>query len=1010
MDRSQSHKSLPGSEKSAKSEKEKRDESTVNVVVRLRPPANPDEDVKETYTTDATNVTVRDPLSRGRMEHSFTFNQVFKPADGQEVIFGAVAKPLVDHLLNGFNSCCFAYGQTGSGKTHSVFGEGNAEQRGLLARSIEYMFDRIESQSDQKEVGMVVSFLEIYLDQVRDLGRFYLEKDEEKLDKVDSRSRPNSASSMGRPPMKNSLSARSLIGSRPSSAHSKASNGASGGSRPSSANKDRSGSNSMVEASDPYPQQDLEIHESPQGLVYVEGLALIPVTNIREVLDVANLGVRMRATYETRLNARSSRSHTIFSVSIVQKSRKNTKNGVVGSVVNFVDLAGSERLAKSQSEGRRFQEAVIINSSLSALGKVVLALASDRPRHIPYRDSKLTRILQNSLGGNSYTTLLTAIDPSAANYEESLNSLFFADRCQNVQNKPVQGLVENGDEAHEKTLARLSMEVANLKHQLEIQTALATASGLAGAATTQKLLGSAGQPGLQAGGLGQPGLGSASAAGGVLSAAGAASSVDEAGAARIGAGEVSVAMSQGGVGLGSIMDQAVEMLDEERSAAVAAGFKVQEFTDLVQKGRVDQLHRDDILRREANGIRRDMKEIALEISKCQTQLKQLNIMKGMDRAEFLAALQENLEEVKQERQTMARTFSRPLLQAGKHGEDGADEVACRNVEAKVEHLERQNRWATHAVQDGHESDCATLAKLHKQWSNERDEDARGAEETMEQYQKQCEAKRRQVHGELVSVYDLLSQLFRVLNALETGVPNWHRTGLRVPGDPGPPQPTIPVVGSPRMKRSSSVAPPEGSSADGADWPPSSLAALLSGLPEPPLRREAAEIKRTLNRADPPSSAVRPSSASRARSRTGSREVSDITQGAVGAGEASCSWWDADRFASDFCDLSGSQSSGQEGRAALQRLEAPRLRALCRALCRRASLSESEKAAERNLLSEQVARDLSQDDRISNIRNLEKEIVSYREKIADQEEQIRQLELALRHCSSSLGQGTFPLKR
>jgi len=1001
LGRSLSQKSLPASEKSAKSDRQKRDESAVHVVVRLRPPESSDEDIKETYTLDNTTVIVRDPLSRGRMEHSFTFNQVFKPEDGQEVVFNAVAKPLVDHVLSGFNSCIFAYGQTGSGKTHSVFGEGNAEQRGLLARSIEYLFDRIESQSEQKEVGMVVSFLEIYLDQVRDLGRFYLEKDEDNPDKIESWSRPNSASTSGRPLMKNSQSARSLIGSRPSSAHSKASGGASGGSRPSSAkDRDRSGSGSMIEASDPYLQQDLEIHESQQGLVYVEGLALIPVTNIREVLDVANLGVRMRATYETRLNARSSRSHTIFSVSIVQKSRMTSKNGVVGSVVNFVDLAGSERLARSQSEGKRFQEAVIINSSLSALGKVVLALASERVRHIPYRDSKLTRILQNSLGGNSYTTLLTAVDPSAANYEESLNSLFFADRCQNVQNKPVQGLVENGDEAHEKTLARLTMEIANLKHQLEIQTALTTASAM-GASATQKLTSAVGQPGSQVGGPGSQLANVPSSASGLVAAGKAVSGHDEAVSGQFGAAG-SATTSQGGVGLSAIQNQALGMLDAERAAAVEADFKVQDFTDALQKGRVDQLDRDDALRREANAIRRNMKEIALEISKCRKQLDFLNTMKHMDRNEFLGALQDHAEEVKQEQMTIARTLSRPLLQAGRHGEKGADDVASRSVKAKVEHLERQNRLTTHAVQEGHESDCATLAKLHQQWSRERDEEARGAEQLMEQYRKQGKAKRRQVHGELISVYDLAAQLFRVLNALETGVPNWHRTGLRAPGDPGPFQPTLPLVGSPRVKRSSSVAGlPEGS-ADGAEWPPSSIAALISGLPEPPLRPEAAEIKRTLNRTDRPSSAVRPSSASRARSRTSTTEGPESIQGTFGAVEA-CSWWDADNFASDFCDMSVGQSEGQKGRAALQRLDAPRLRALCKALCRRANMPETGKAAARSLLSEQVAKDLTQDDRINNLRSLEKEIVSYHEKIADQEEQIRQLELAMRHCGS---QGTF----
>ncbi|CAE8713916.1 unnamed protein product [Polarella glacialis] len=468
---------------------EKDKSPNVNVVVRLRPPGymEGEEDYSDVFKADGAKITVRDPLSRGRMENTFSFNRVFLPEHGQEDVFEHVAKPLIDHLLMGFNSCCFAYGQTGSGKTHSVFGEGNADNRGMLARSIEYLFERIEAQADQKEVGMVVSFTEIYFDQVRDLGRFYVNRDKEIAAPPKGNGvvggRPSSANSWGMGPARSSSTGSSLgIRSRPSSALGSRPTSAVD-SRPSSAKLDKSATapfdQTQKETWDPYLNQDLAIHESPHGLVFVEDLSLIPVTNIREVLDVANLGVKMRATFETRLNSQSSRSHTIFSVSIVQKSRNAAKNtGVIGSVVNFVDLAGSERLAKSLSEGRRFQEAVIINTSLSALGKVVLALASDKGRHIPYRDSKLTRILQNSLGGNSFTTMLTTIDPSVKNYEESLSSLFFADRCRNVQNRPVQNVIESGGEAHEKTVARLQGEIGSLRHQLEMVAALSAASGL----------------------------------------------------------------------------------------------------------------------------------------------------------------------------------------------------------------------------------------------------------------------------------------------------------------------------------------------------------------------------------------------------------------------------------------------------------------------------------------------------------------------------------------------------
>ncbi len=180
-----------------------------------------------------------------------------------------------------------------------------------------------------------------------------------------------------------------------------------------------------------FHHQDLQIHETEKGQVFVKDLTLVPVKSIQEVMQVINMGVAMRQTHETAMNANSSRSHTVFTINVVQKDKRIPDSEVISGVVHLVDLAGSERLARSKSEGKRFQEAVLINSSLSALGKVVLALANDgrQMNHIPYRDSKLTRILQNSLGGNSFTTLLTTINPSADNYEESLNALQFADRC-----------------------------------------------------------------------------------------------------------------------------------------------------------------------------------------------------------------------------------------------------------------------------------------------------------------------------------------------------------------------------------------------------------------------------------------------------------------------------------------------------------------------------------------------------------------------------------------------------
>ena len=138
-------------------------------------------------------------------------------------------------------------------------------------------------------------------------------------------------------------------------------------------------------------------------------------------------------------------------------------------MLNLVDLAGSERVEKSGSEGQRFEEAVNINSSLTALGKVVLKFGT-QASHVPYRDSKLTRILQNSLGGNSWTTLLATMNPSQMYYDECVETLQFASRCMFVGNKPrinyleIEEMTEAQQEARIK---QLEAEVTEVKVKLD---------------------------------------------------------------------------------------------------------------------------------------------------------------------------------------------------------------------------------------------------------------------------------------------------------------------------------------------------------------------------------------------------------------------------------------------------------------------------------------------------------------------------------------------------------------
>jgi hypothetical protein len=197
----------------------------------------------------------------------------------------------------------------------------------------------------------------------------------------------------------------------------------------------------------------------------VQDLSVIPVTTLDEVMAIISAGVALRATYETSMNEVSSRSHTVFTLHVVQRERNQPDSQTTTGMLNLVDLAGSERLDKSKSEGQRMKEAVVINKSLSALGNVVMALQRSDYTHVPYRDSKLTRLLQDSLGGNSYTTVLATLNPLQENYEECLNTLMFANRCRYVQNQPQVNYVTNS-ESSDKRVKALMTEIGELRESL----------------------------------------------------------------------------------------------------------------------------------------------------------------------------------------------------------------------------------------------------------------------------------------------------------------------------------------------------------------------------------------------------------------------------------------------------------------------------------------------------------------------------------------------------------------
>ena len=286
---------------------------------------------------------------------AFTFDRVFDMNSRQADVFDFSIRNTVDDILNGYNGTVFAYGQTGAGKSYTMMGSDidNDDSKGIIPRIVEQIFASIMSSPGNIEYTVRVSYMEIYMERIRDLLA---------------------------------------------------------------------------------PQNDnLPVHEEKSRGVYVKGLLEIYVSSVQEVYEVMRRGGNARAVAATNMNQESSRSHSIFVITITQK---NVETGSAKSGQLFlVDLAGSEKVGKTGASGQTLEEAKKINKSLSALGMVINSLTDGKSTHIPYRDSKLTRILQESLGGNSRTTLIINCSPSSYNDAETLSTLRFGVRAKAIKNK-----------------------------------------------------------------------------------------------------------------------------------------------------------------------------------------------------------------------------------------------------------------------------------------------------------------------------------------------------------------------------------------------------------------------------------------------------------------------------------------------------------------------------------------------------------------------------------------------
>ncbi|BET01191.1 Hypothetical proteinA [Nesidiocoris tenuis] len=327
--------------------------------------------------------------------HRFAFDRCF-PADSstQEDVYDGLVRPLVDTAFQGFNACLFAYGQTGSGKTYSMMGPMHAN-------------DQLTTES-----GIIPRFCREMLERVSALDV--------------SSNQPNVVSSTVE------ISYLEVYNEK---IH-----------------------DLLVPGS-----TQLKVREHPVYGPYVADLTRHTTSNFDELQRWINIGNQKRATAATEMNDKSSRSHSLFTVILTQTFAQVGSDGSWShdqtrrSRINLVDLAGSERLAHTSVTTDRLREGVSINKSLLTLGKVMTALIEKRS-HVPYRDSVLTWLLKESLGGNSRTTMLATISPSASQIEETLSTLRYASQARSIINT-----VRVNEEPQDKLIRELRAEIDRLR-------------------------------------------------------------------------------------------------------------------------------------------------------------------------------------------------------------------------------------------------------------------------------------------------------------------------------------------------------------------------------------------------------------------------------------------------------------------------------------------------------------------------------------------------------------------
>ncbi|NXV52602.1 KI18B protein, partial [Uria aalge] len=329
----------------------------------------------------------RGPKHQGK-DLKFAFDRVFGEKATQEEVFQHTTRDVLDSVLNGYNCSVFAYGATGAGKTYTMLG--SEKNPGIMYLTMVELYKRIEARKEEKSCEVLVSYQEVYNEQIHDL----LE-----------------------------------------------------------------------------PKGPLAIREDPEKGVVVQGLSFHQPASAEQLLQMLANGNKNRTQHPTDANATSSRSHAIFQIYVKQQDRVGgLARDLQVAKMSLIDLAGSERASVTNAKGERLREGANINRSLLALINVINALADAKSKktHIPYRDSKLTRLLKDSIGGNCRTIMIAAVSPCVLAYEDTYNTLKYANRAKDIKLSLKSNVLSFDCHANKYAVIceQLKAEVADLRAKL----------------------------------------------------------------------------------------------------------------------------------------------------------------------------------------------------------------------------------------------------------------------------------------------------------------------------------------------------------------------------------------------------------------------------------------------------------------------------------------------------------------------------------------------------------------